>query len=58
MNRTATFLWFARHEARLAWRDWLAMLLAGRPGRAPWVAAALVVFALFLHLVAYGVLAP
>ena len=27
-----TLTWFARHEFRLAWRDWLAMMTAGRAG--------------------------
>jgi ABC-2 type transport system permease protein len=25
--------WFARHEARLTWRDIMAMMTAGRRGR-------------------------
>ena len=27
---SASTLWFARHELRLAWRDWLAMMTGGR----------------------------
>ncbi len=26
MNATAALSWFARHEIRLAWREWLAMM--------------------------------
>ena len=28
-----TAIWFARHESRLAWRDWLSMMTAGRRAR-------------------------
>ena len=28
-----TAVWFARHESRLAWRDWLSMITAGRRER-------------------------
>jgi len=53
-----TALWFARHEARLAWRDWLSMITAGRRERLRRVAAAIVVFAVFLHFVAYWMVGP
>ena len=36
--RPGTFGWFARHEARLAWRDWLSLMTAGRRRRARTVA--------------------
>jgi ABC-2 type transport system permease protein len=48
-----TALWFARHEARLAWRDWLSMITAGRRERLRRVTIAIVVFAIFMHFVAY-----
>jgi ABC-2 type transport system permease protein len=54
MSRPGTLLWFARHEARLAWRDWLAMMTAGRRRRVRTVAAALVVFVALMHLLAYS----
>ncbi len=53
MSATATLTWFARHEARLAWREWFAMITAGRRTRARTVAVALALFAIFLHLFAY-----
>lgn len=56
MMRTATLPWFARHEARLAWRDWLAMAQGGRRRRKGVVAFAVLLFVAFLHLLAYGVL--
>jgi ABC-2 type transport system permease protein len=51
----ASLAFFAHHEFRLAWRDWLAMLTAGKARRARVVAAALAAFALFMHFVAYSV---
>jgi ABC-2 type transport system permease protein len=48
-----TAVWFARHESRLAWRDWLSMITAGRPERLRRVVVAIVVFAIFMHFVAY-----
>ena len=48
-----TAIWFARHEARLAWRDWLSMLTAGRRERLRRVVIAIIVFAVFMHFVAY-----
>src|SRR5262245_32709065 len=54
----ASLAFFAHHEFRLAWRDWLAMLTAGRPRRTRVVAIAILAFALFMHFVAYSVVAP
>src|ERR1041385_4486497 len=48
-----TITWFANHELRLAWRDWLSMMTAGRRGRERIVAFALTVFILFAHLLAW-----
>jgi ABC-2 type transport system permease protein len=48
-----TAVWFARHESRLAWRDWLSMITAGRRERLRRVVIAIVVFAVFMHFVAY-----
>ena len=57
MSRPGTVTWFARHELRLAWRDWLGMMTAGRPRRARGVAVALVGFAIFMHLLAFSMVA-
>jgi len=54
MRAPGTLGWFARHEARLAWRDWLAMMTAGRRRRLRTVAIALLVFVAFMHGVAYS----
>jgi ABC-2 type transport system permease protein len=48
-----TAVWFARHETRLAWRDWLSMITAGRRERLRRVVIAILVFAVFMHFVAY-----
>jgi ABC-2 type transport system permease protein len=46
--------WFARHELRLAWRDWLGMMTAGGRTRIRTLAIVLVVLAVVMHLVAYS----
>ena len=48
-----TAVWFARHESRLAWRDWLSMITAGRRERLRRVVIAILVFAIFMHFIAY-----
>src|ERR1700722_4945499 len=53
---TTTLTWFARHEIRLAWREWLAMMTAGRRGRNRAAIIGMVALAAFLHLPAYAVL--
>jgi ABC-2 type transport system permease protein len=57
MNQPATLTWFAHHEFRLAWRDWLAMLTAGKPGRVRVVVMAMVALAVFMHFVAFSIVA-
>jgi ABC-2 type transport system permease protein len=47
--------WFAGHEIRLAWREMLGMLTAGRRWRTRSASIVLVLFVLFLHLPAYAV---
>jgi ABC-2 type transport system permease protein len=56
VSTPGTLAWFARHELRLAWRDFHAMLTAGGRRRTRGIAVALVVFAAFIHLVAYRVI--
>ena len=50
-----TAVWFARHESRLAWRDWLSMMTAGRRARVRSVVIGFVAFVVFMHTVAYFV---
>ncbi len=55
MSSTA-LTWFARHELRLAWREWLAMMTAGRRGRKRAAIIGLAMFAALMHLPAYAVI--
>jgi ABC-2 type transport system permease protein len=54
VSHAGTLTWFARHECRLAWRDWLSMMTAGQRRRTRTVAIALALFAIFMHAVAFG----
>lgn len=54
----ASLGWFARHELTLFWRDWLAMMTAGKRKRERWLAVGLLLFMLMLHGLAYAILAP
>ena len=55
MSSATALTWFARHEIRLAWREWLAMMTAGRLGRKRRAVIGLIVFAAIMHLPAYAV---
>jgi ABC-2 type transport system permease protein len=57
VSRPGTIVWFARHELRLAWRDWLTMMTAGGRTRARTVAIVVVAFAALMHLVAFSMVA-
>jgi ABC-2 type transport system permease protein len=56
MSAVRPLSWFAQHEARLGWRDMLAMMTAGRPNREGRVALWIAAFAVALHGVAYLVI--
>jgi ABC-2 type transport system permease protein len=56
MTSPTALTWFARHEIRLAWREWMAMMTAGRRWRRRSVAIGLVVFVAVMHLPAYAVI--
>src|SRR5277367_4736875 len=58
MSQPGTLAWFARHEVRLAWRDWLSLMTAGRRRRTRTVVLGFIAFALGVHGFAYLVLAP
>jgi ABC-2 type transport system permease protein len=53
---TAALSWFGRHEIRLAWREWLAIMTGGRRGRRRAVIIGLLVFGALLHVPAYVVI--
>jgi ABC-2 type transport system permease protein len=55
MNSTAALTWFARHEIRLAWREWLAMMTGGRRRQSRAVIG-LIAFAAIMHLPAWAVI--
>jgi ABC-2 type transport system permease protein len=56
MSSATGLAWFARHEIRLAWREWLAMMTGGRRGRKRAGVIGLIVFAAVMHLPAYAVI--
>jgi ABC-2 type transport system permease protein len=57
MTTTVPGLFFiARHEIRLAWRDFVAMMTAGRAGRSRAAIIGLVVFVAAMHLLAFAVI--
>jgi ABC-2 type transport system permease protein len=55
MSSATALTWFARHEIRLAWREWLAMMTAGRFRKRSAIIG-LIAFAVILHLPAYAVI--
>src|SRR5882672_1750622 len=55
MSSAAALSWFARHEIRLAWREWLAMMTGSR-GKRKRAIIVLIVFAAIMHLPAYAVI--
>jgi ABC-2 type transport system permease protein len=56
MSSATTLSWFARHELRLAWREWLAMMTGGRQRRARVALIGVAVFAALMHLPAWAVI--
>ena len=55
MSSATDLTWFARHEIRLAWREWLAMMTGARKKRTRAVIG-LLLLAAILHLPAYAVI--
>jgi ABC-2 type transport system permease protein len=53
VSRPRTLIWFAQHESRLAWRDWLSGITRGGRRKLATVVVALILFATFMHLLAY-----
>jgi ABC-2 type transport system permease protein len=58
MTRAGTLPWFAHHELRLAWRDFLSLMTAGRKRRARSIVVGFAVFVLIMHALATLMLAP
>jgi ABC-2 type transport system permease protein len=55
MMQPGSAVWFARHESRLAWRDWVSMMTAGKRERRRQVAVGILAFVVFMHGVAWFV---
>jgi ABC-2 type transport system permease protein len=53
-----SWVWLARHELRLAFRDGLGMLTAGRRSRERVVAIVFLIFVAVMHLIALAVVTP
>jgi len=53
VTRAGSLTWFAEHEFRLAWRDWLSMMTAGKRGRERTLAIGLILFVTFAHVLAF-----
>ena len=53
MSQPATLSWFAQHEVRLFWRDWISMLTAGKRNREVMLGVMVVGFVVFAHLPAH-----
>jgi len=58
MSHPGTLVWLARHESRLAWRDWLAMMTAGGRWRTRSVALTCLIVLVSMHLLALSVVGP
>ncbi len=56
MSSATALSWFARHELRLAWREWLAMMTGGRRRKTRAAVIGLIVFAAVMHLPAWAVI--
>jgi ABC-2 type transport system permease protein len=54
VSQPATLTWLTGHELRLSWRDWVSLMTAGRRHRGRTVTLALIVFAAFMHLLAWS----
>ena len=53
MSTPGSVAWFARHEARLGWRDWMSLITGGKRRRA-WIAGiGFGVFTVGLHGLAW-----
>jgi ABC-2 type transport system permease protein len=58
VSTPATTFWFARHELRLFWREWVSLLTAGRTRRMTGFVIGGLLFLSLLHLLAFSIIAP
>ena len=54
MSTAGSLTWFAAHELRLGWRDWLAMATGGRRTRGVGIALVILGVVVTFHFLAYG----
>jgi ABC-2 type transport system permease protein len=55
-TKPGTLAWFARHEMRLSWRDWMWLLTGGHTRHWRLAAFGIALIVLFMHAVAYAAL--
>ena len=55
MSAPGSIAWIARHELRLAWRDWLAMMTAGGRTRVRTLLVVLLGATAFMHAIAFSI---
>lgn len=58
MKAPGSLAWFARHEARLAWRDWISHMTGGSRRRTAVLVIGALAFLVFMHALAMVMLAP
>jgi ABC-2 type transport system permease protein len=58
VSRPATLTWFAGHEMRLVWRDWITFRTSGKRSREKAVMAVAVIFVALIHVLAEFMIAP
>ncbi len=58
MIRPGGFLWLARHELRLSWREWAALVNGGKRRRGPIVMLVALLVAVLMHLLARHLIGP
>ena len=56
MTTSGSISWFAKHEMRLVWRDWIAMMTANQVSRRRAICLILAAVTIALHIFAYFVL--
>jgi len=56
--QTASLTWFARHELRLNWRDWTALMTGGKRSRLIGAAIVIAIAAIAAHLIAAVFITP
>ena len=58
MNAPGSITWMARHELTLSWRDFMAMMTAGRRSRETGAVIFTLVVAVVLHFLAWTLVSP